>query len=166
MNLKATIAVSLASIAVLASAQTDTQKPIGVGIRAGAFLPTDSSAKSAGDAWLDFGLDFNLHQLSPTSSLVVSADYAFRDDFRSLPLLVNYVVRTGPVYLLGGVGGNFSRIARSNGSTDDKGTFAYDLGIGYDVLKNGGSPIYVEGRFFGNSKTELNGFGVFVGVRL
>jgi len=164
MKLKAISVVIIASAAMLANAQFD--KPVGVDARVGAFFPTDSSTQGVGNTWLDLGLDFDLKKLSPTASLKASLDYAYRGDYRSLPLLLNYEVRKGSVYVLGGVGANFNRIPQDDGTMYSRTSWAYDLGIGYDVEKNGGAPIFVEGRFFGNENSDLNGFGVFVGIRI
>jgi hypothetical protein len=164
MNLKAISIAVIAAAASLSSAQG--YKPVGVDVRVGDFLPTDSGTQGVGNSWLDFGLDFELHRLSPSAHLAVSFDYAYREGYRSMPLLLNYVIRRGPAYVLAGVGGNFNVVPQSDGSTYTQTTFAYDLGIGYDFLHNAGNPIFIEGRFFGDQKADINGFGVFLGIRM
>ncbi len=165
MNLKAISVVFIAGVTMLANAQT-ADKPIGVGARVGAFFPTDKTTQNVGNTWLDLGIDFDVKKLTPSASLSLSLDYGYRESYRSLPLLLNYKVKRGSIYLLGGVGINFNKIPQTDGSTSGKTNFAYDLGIGYDVSTNGGAPIFIEGRFFGNKQSELNGFGAFIGIRL
>lgn len=165
MNLKAiSIAVIAAGAAGLASAQG--YKPVGVDVRIGDFLPTDSGTQGVGNSWLDLGFDFKVFQLSPDSHLAVSFDYAYREGYRTMPLLLNYVIRRGPVYALAGVGGNFNLIPQDDGTTYTRTTWAYDVGIGYDFMHNGGNPIFIEGRFYGDQQTNIDGFGVFLGIRM
>ncbi len=166
MKLKAISILLIATSAVLATAQVAPTNPIGVGARIGAFFPTDSTTQNAGNTWLDLGIDFQVKKLTPSASLSVSLDYAYRQDFRSVPLLLNYVLKKGSIYLLAGAGGNFSRFENGDGSIDSKTSFSYDAGIGYDLTSGGGTPIFVEGRYFGSSQSALNGFGAFIGIRL
>jgi hypothetical protein len=166
MKLKAITVMIIASAAVLATAQVGDNKPIGVDARVGAFFPVDSGTQGVGNTWLDLGLDFDIKKLTPTATIKFSMDYSYRGDFRSLPVLLNYVLRHGPLYAFVGAGGNFNRIPQDDGSTYSKTNWAYDAGVGYDVEKNGGAPIFVEGRFFGNENSDLNGFAVFLGIRM
>jgi hypothetical protein len=166
MKLKAISVMIIAGAAVLAAAQMGDNKPIGLDARVGAFFPIDSGTQGVGNTWLDLGLDFEAKKLSPSASLKVSLDYAYRGGFTSLPLLLNYQIRQGPIYAFVGAGGNFNRIPQDDGTVFSKTNWAYDAGIGYDVMKNGGSPIFVEGRFFGNENSNLNGFAVFLGIRM
>jgi hypothetical protein len=166
MNFKATVAIAFLGIAVLAGAQ---EKPLGLSARVGPFFPLSPDAQTAGNTWFGAGLDFKIHDLTQdekwgTSSIALSLDYTYRQDFRSLPVLVNYVVRKGELYYLAGVGVNFTRDPNLSSSSQTK--FAYDLGVGYDILKNGGTPIFVEARYFGNQYATFNGIGAYVGVRL
>src|SRR5450432_4057947 len=137
MKLKALIAISLAGLSVLAAAQAD--KPLGISARVGAFLPSNSTARDAGTSWLDFGIDYTLHEFEPkaafASRLSLSIDYSVRQDFRQIPILINYVYRQSELYYFAGIGGNFTRIPVVGGSQDTT-HFAYDLGVGYDLLKN------------------------------
>ena len=164
MNLKALSIAVIAAAAGLASAQG--YKPVGVDVRIGSFLPTDSGTQGVGNSWLDLGLDFDVHRLSPDAHLAVSFDYTYREGYRSLPLLLNYVLRRGPAYAFAGAGGNFNIVPQNDGSNFTRTTWAYDIGIGYDFLHNAGNPIFVEGRFYGNEETNLDGFGVFLGIRM
>jgi hypothetical protein len=150
--------------AVSASAQEAANPPVGLSARIGVFLPTEDSTRDvASDSWFAAGVDFKLKDLATMGgpgSFTVSLDYAAKNDFRLLPILLNYQVRQGSSYLFGGVGATFSRLGNGNSDT----LFAYQIGVGYDY-QAGATPLFVEGKFMGTEKSELNGFGVYVGVR-
>jgi len=78
MKLKAISVMIIAGAAVLAAAQMGDNKPIGLDARVGAFFPIDSGTQGVGNTWLDLGLDFEAKKLSPSASLKVSLDYAYR----------------------------------------------------------------------------------------
>jgi len=160
-------AALLAGAAVPAMAQES--RPIGLSLRAGLFLPTDRGLRDVGDSWFAAGLDYRLRDFGVSAttgqqtSLTLSLDYASKSGFRTVPILVNYQIRRNELYFFGGIGLSATRIATAGGS-DDKTRFAYQLGVGYD-FQRGNTPLFVEGKFLGNERSELNGFGVFVGVR-
>lgn len=157
----------LLGAAVPALAQTDAIKPVGLSARIGLFFPTDDTQRDSATSYfaggLDYKLPFNLRAMGNTQ-LTLSLDYAAKDDYRVVPLLVNANYHRDQFYAFAGVGLAFSR-RPTGGGTEDKTRFAYQAGIGYD-FHTGQNPIFVEGKFIGNDWSELNGFGVFVGVRL
>lgn len=160
-------AAMLLGAAVPAMAQTAPTS--GVSARLGIFWPTDSTTRrSTDEAWFGAGFDYRLREMSSmmdgrTAALTLSLDFAAKDDFRSLPLLLNYQVRQNELYFFGGVGVNFARYA-SGVNTKSDTTFAYQVGAGYD-FQQGATPLFVEVKFLGNEKSELNAFGTYVGVR-
>ncbi|MGV3616989.1 MAG: outer membrane beta-barrel protein [Fimbriimonas sp.] len=147
------------------------QKPLGLSGRIGFFLPSDRGTRNnSDDAWFAMGVDYKIRDMPSTvegrlSSLSLSLDYAAKEDYRSLPILVNYQVRQNEFYFFGGLGLNFARVDRGVLGTDSDTTFAYQLGLGYDFQTAGSTPLFVEAKFMGNEKSELNGFGLFAGVR-
>lgn len=167
-----TLSAALLGVAAVASAQTTDQQPLGLSARIGAFFPTDSTTQSESKTWLAAGLQYKLTNLSVgaagtnyRSSLELSFDYTSRGDYQSLPLLLNYVGHVGDgVFYTGGLGVSFTRVPEVGGVTS-KARFAYTLGLGYDFPTTGSLPVFVEGRFFGNERSELNGFAAYVGVR-
>ena len=145
-------------------------KPVGLSARIGVFLPSDRTTKNrSDDAWFAAGVDYKLKDMPSAmegraSALTVSLDYAAKNNYRALPLLLNYQVRQNEMYFFGGVGLSFSRVDNGVFGTDSDTTFAYQLGLGFDFA-SGPTPLFVEGKFLGNEKSELNAFGLYVGVR-
>lgn len=152
---------------VSAMAQAPTFKPLGVSLRTGLFLPSEKATRTAtGDGVFGFGIDYKLSDvtlLKPSKgysgSLSLSLDYYGRNNVSNVPLLLNYVGRTGQVFYSAGAGIGFNQ-----SPNNDKARFAYAFGLGYE-FKSTSVPFFVEGKFFGNEKSELNGVGLFVGVR-
>lgn len=170
MQMKKTIttmvgAALLFGAAVPALAQQS--QPVGISLRAGLFFPTDSGLRDVAESWFTGGIDYRIRDMGSVNgsvrSLGLSLDYASKEDFRTVPLTVNYIVHRSELYFFGGVGVAFSRYASGGGWTD-KTEFAYQLGAGYD-FQQGQTPLFVEAKFMGNGHSELNGFGAFIGVR-
>ena len=145
-------------------------KPVGLSARVGVFLPSDRTTKNrSSDAWFGLGVDYKLKDMPSSvegrsNALTVSLDYAAKNNYRSLPLILNYQVRQNEMYFFGGVGVSATRVDNGVFGTDSSTTFAYQLGLGFDFA-SGPTPLFVEGKFLGNEKSELNAFGLFVGVR-
>jgi opacity protein-like surface antigen len=145
-------------------------RPIGLSARIGLFLPSDSGTRNTSDdAWFAAGVDYRLRDLPSTvngrtSALTLSLDYAAKNEYRVLPVLVNYQLRQNELYFFGGVGIGFSRVDRGIFGGDSDTTFAYQVGLGYD-FQQGATPLFVEAKFMGNEKSDLNGFGLFAGIR-
>lgn len=143
--------------------------PVGLSLRLGLFLPTSGAARGAGDGWFGAGVDYRLLNLPNVAtdgtqrSLSLSLDFASRGEFRTVPVLVNYVVRRNELYAFGGVGVSFGRVPTFGGRSD-RTRFAYQIGAGYD-FNQGPLPLFLEAKFLGNERSELNGFGIFAGVR-
>lgn len=165
----ATILIAGAFLGALASAQET--KPVGLSLRAGAFFPSDSAARSEADAWFAFGAEFKLkdlhfgvQQAGYSSSLSLSADFMSKGDYHSTPVLVNYVGRVNQVYYTAGAGIGFTEIPVLLGTSSNT-LFAYSLAVGYD-FQQARLPVFLEARYFGSTETKLNGFVAYVGVRL
>jgi hypothetical protein len=161
----------VAAGAVSASAIAQETKPMGLSLRIGAFFPSSDDAQAENKTWLAAGLEYKLKDLNfgnttpgMSSHLSLSVDYMGSGDFRSIPILVNYVGRNNEFYYTAGIGYTFGR-NEAGGVTDDRNALAYSLGVGYDFSK-GSTPFFVEGRFWGSSESDFNGFGIHVGIRL
>jgi hypothetical protein len=96
--------------------------------------------------------------------ITISADYYGKGEASAVPVLVNYVGTNKEFYYSLGAGLAITR-DRNAGNSRNKTNFAYSFGLGYN-FQSGTNPLFVEGRFFGNSNSNLNGIGVYVGVRL
>jgi hypothetical protein len=165
----AALFIAATCLGALASAQET--KPVGLSLRAGAFFPSDSAARSEADAWFAFGVEFKLkdlhfgvEQAGYSSSLSLSVDGMGKGDYKLTPLLANYVGRVNQFYYTGGVGVAFTEIPVGLGSSSDT-LFAYSLAVGYD-FQQAHLPVFIEGRYFGSTETKLNGFVAYIGVRL
>ncbi|MEZ0324750.1 MAG: hypothetical protein ACAH95_02500 [Fimbriimonas sp.] len=157
-----------AGLAVLAAcAVAQDVKPVGLSVRAGLFMPTDSNTRAGGSGWFSAGVEYKVMDRMTMSGamdqVTVSLDFASRNNFRIVPLLVNYVHHLQNFYVTAGVGVSFSRRPVGLG-VEDRARFGYQLGIGHD-FQTAQFPLFVEAKFFGNERAELNGFGAYVGVR-
>jgi len=159
---------ALITIPATSMAQSAEAKPFLV--RVGAFFPTDEDAKDVSKTWLAAGVQYKVRDLNIgntngyMSSFEISFDYTQRDDYQILPLMLNYVGRVNEnLFYTGGIGVSFTRLPTASG-TDSKARFGYTLGLGYD-LNIGTTPVVVEGRFWGNEKSDFNGFALYAGVR-
>jgi hypothetical protein len=160
-----------AACALSTSAVAQMTKPMGLSLRAGLFFPTADAARDENRTWLAFGAEYKLQDVNfgmseagTSSHLSLSADYMGSGDFRSIQVLLNWVGRNNEFYYTAGAGWTFGRHEVSGG-TEERNAFAYSLGLGYDFSK-GQTPFFVEGRFWGSSESDFNGFGVYIGVRL
>jgi len=152
-----------------ANAQQTT--PVGLSLRAGVFFPTDSSARAEADAWFAFGAEYKIkdlgfgdQQAGYSSSLSISADYMAKGDFQSVPVLLNYVGRVNQFYYTGGAGIGFTQVPVGEGHNSDT-LFAYSLAVGYD-FQQVHLPVFLEARYFGSTEDRLDGYVIYLGVRL
>lgn len=169
--------VALAAGALLASSAyagtVQTGRPLGLGIRAGVFITTSSVARAIEEnVWFGVGVDYQIGSLNLgsgpegfMSSYGISLDYLGKGDFRSVPVLLNYIARKEQMYFSVGAGVAFVRFPSSATTLEDQTKFAYQLSVGYD-FQRGQTPIFLEARYHGNSESRLSGFGFYVGVRL
>lgn len=164
-------ALSLLAGLVAAGAYAQTSKPVGLALRAGAFFPSDKDARDYKEVWLGLGAEYKLKDLNLGSGvagyqggLSVSLDYIGHKDARALPLLLNYTGRQDQFFYSAGVGAGFNR-EFERGKWRNETKLAYQVGIGYDFV-TGGTPFFVEGKYFGASGSDLGGFGIYLGIRL
>ncbi|MFN7172460.1 MAG: hypothetical protein ACK4P3_06720 [Fimbriimonadaceae bacterium] len=165
--------VLVGSLGTAALAQETEQ--MGLSIRAGTFWPTSSIGRDQGNVWFGAGVEYRLKQISygtmdreSSSYFTVSFDYVGKGSLQSFPLLINYVQREGQFYFTGGAGVSFARTFRTTFpffSTRNQTLFAYQVGVGYDFDHSANS-FFVEGKFMGTGNSQLNGFGLYLGVRL
>lgn len=162
-------AVLLAGVA--ASADAQETKPINLSLRAGLFFPSDSKARDEENAWFAFGAEYKLkdlhfgqYQPGYSAALTLSVDHYSQGDFYHTPVLVNYVGRVNQFYYSAGAGLGWTQVPGVL-KNDTSNLFAYGLGVGYD-FQHGSLPVFIEARYWGSSETKLNGFGVYLGVRL
>lgn len=154
-----------------AAALGQDSKPLNLSIRLGKFEPAFSSARDEGKSWFAIGADTRIKTLGVSSTnpgtssyLTVSFDSYSKGDFRAMPILLNFVTRTNELYFSAGAGLTFA--GERNDDEGDKTRIGFALGVGYDFVQ-GRTPLFVEAKYFGNSSNDhLNGFAIYLGVRL
>lgn len=163
--------IPLLALAVSSTGSAQDSKPLNLSIRIGKFEPAYSAARDEGKSWFSFGLDTRIKTLGvsaanpgTSSYLTVSFDNFSKGSFRSMPLLLNYVTRTNELYFSIGAGVAFT--GEPDDDSGDGARIGLGLGVGYDFVQ-GRTPLFVEAKYFLNSANDhLNGFGIFLGVRL
>lgn len=159
----------MALVAVAANAQET--KPMGLSLKAGAFFPSKGAAKSAGKTWFIGGVEYKLKNSAMgtmgtgmNGELSLSVDFFQKGDFRNVPVLINWTGGQSEFYYTAGIGLGFTKIPTSSTTTESKSTFAYAFGVGYN-FQQGKSPLFVEVKYYGSSKSDLNGVAALVGFR-
>lgn len=151
-------------------AGAQTNGPAGISARLGVFFPTSDVARAASKNWFAFGADYKLQgvNVAPArgeyaSYLSISGDFYEKGNLRAIPVAVNYNVRAQQLVFSGGIGMDFVRIGSS-----DKSGFAGQLGATYEFANSGKTtvnPFFVQAKYFFSSKSDLNGFGLYLGYR-
>ncbi len=163
--LKAAMAVTAAALFVT-PAVAQYQKPLGLSFRLGLFLAQGKAKDAEGQNWMTGGFEYKLGNLkfndTSSTSYTVSLDYYGKGSQSSAPLLVNYVTRLESFYYSAGAGVSFTHTNFSG--SDSSLEFAYQLSIGKDFVRSN-TPLFVELRYNGNNRTDLNGFSIVGGVR-
>lgn len=165
--LRASIALVATSL-IVTPALAEYTKPVGLSVRAGIFFAQGRAADAEGQNWFTAGGEYKLGDLSfkeagYSAHYSLSLDYYGKGGFTSLPLLLNYVSRTPNFYYSVGAGVASTHV-RVGGSTSTDTEFAYQLSIGKDFVQSK-MPVFVELRYFGNNKTDMNGFALVGGIR-
>jgi hypothetical protein len=166
-----TLLAGACAVALAGYAAAQQTTPIGLSLRAGAFFPTDSSARSEANTWFAFGAEFkvkDLHfgeqQAGYSSSLSISADCMTKGSYQNVPVLVNYVGRVNQIYYTAGAGLSFTEVPNETSNSNDT-LFGYSLGVGYD-FQQAHLPVFIEARYFGTTESRLDGYVIYLGVRL
>lgn len=165
--------IALGALVSAALGFAQDSKPMGVSVRGGFFLPTAQRAKASGRTWFDFGVDYKLKDLKYASETGQSASYGIsmdltsKNDFRQVPIVLHYrATIQDKMYYVVGAGLNFTSEVSTgtNPRKESKLGFAYQVGLGMD-LKASSVPTFVEARYMGSSRSQLNGLGIFFGAR-
>ena len=171
------LATVLGAAAVMASvgATAQTTKPMGLSVRAGIAFPTSGYGRDIGRTWFGVGAEYkisdaNFGTMDRGSSGIVtlSVDYYGKGAASSVPILINYVGMQNEFFYSVGAGLAMTRDEELVGGVNrgrNRTNFAYQFGVGYN-FQSGSNPLFVEGKYLGNSNSRLNAFGLFVGVRL
>jgi hypothetical protein len=157
--------VAAAAAVSIAGAQAT---PSGISARIGMFLPTNSLASDLGHTWFSFGGDIKLSTMSASVPVAgteaffgISADYYSHGSDSDIPVALTYNVKQGPIAFGVGVGPEF----RNAGDLTSTGVgIAEQVSFSYEISKMA-MPIFLEAKYFLSSKSELSGFGLYVGMR-
>lgn len=171
INNLATLAAIAAVSGVAATAGAQTNGPTGFSARLGIFLPTDSS-KIGSSTWFNVGADYKLNHYSVAapkegtqSYLGLSADYYFSGSNSNVPLALTYNVRSNMLVYSAGLGVDFYNIDDINKTGTSLGgqvAVAYEFGHVNGAMDK---PLFVQAKYFITSRSELSGFGVYLGYR-
>lgn len=164
----AVLGVAALGISLAASAHAQTSQPTGLSVRAGAFFPQDSDARRSNKTWFAIGLEYKLRDVTSSEMMAdgwqsawsISLDNFGSGDFRSTPLLLNYVGRQNQFFWSAGAGIGFNRTFGSDSRTE----FAFQLGVGWEFPMQGSNPFFVEAKYWGGNRN-LSGIGLYGGVR-
>ncbi len=157
------VAALLVAVPGVASAQTNG--PMGLSARVGLFFPTSNLARNLGQNWFAFGADYKINRMAmsaPTEDtlayLSVSFDYYSKGNSSAIPIALNYNVRASQIVWHAGIGLDIVRFGANTSG------FAAQVGAAYE-FGPGPTPFFLQAKYFFSSKSDLNGFGVFVGAR-
>jgi len=168
---KLRLLVPISLLALPAAGWGQDSKPLNFSIRVGKFEPAYSAARDEGKSWTAIGFDTRIKTIGVSSSnpgtsyyLTLSLDNYSRGSFRATPILLNYVMRTNELYFLAGAGVTLA--GEPDDDETEKTRAGFALGVGYD-FQQGRTPLFAELRYLINSSNDhLNGFGLFLGIRL
>jgi len=172
--MKITSLASFAAVAALsgvaATAGAQTNGPTGFSARVGIFLPTNKS--DVGDStWFNFGVDYKLNHFNVASPkegtqtyLGLSADYYFSGSNSNVPVAVTYNLRQNQLVYSAGIGADFYNIDDINKTGTSVGG---QLGVAYEFGNAGeaNKPLFVQAKYFFTRRSELSGFGLYLGYR-
>ncbi len=161
---KAGIAALVVGSAGVASAQSNG--PSGLSARLGVFLPTGTSV---GGTWFAGGIDYKLNSLSASAPVAgsigyfgISADYYNNGGNSNIPVVINYNLRQGPLVWSLGAGIEFYNVpfdlTGSGTGFDAQAGVAYEFG-------SLPTPFFVSAKYYLASRSEVRGFGLYVGMR-
>lgn len=160
-----TLAAVAALTGIAATAGAQTNGPVGLSARVGLFLPTDSGSFSTAFA---AGIDYKISSFSVRSPgeglqsyLGASLDYYGDGDHNNIPLHLTYNVRSGNIVYHAGIGVDFHAGNDTGTSLGGQVGIAYEFGHAGSVNK----PLFVQANYFLTDKSELSGFGFYVGYR-
>lgn len=160
-----TLLFGTAAIATVSVAQTQALN--GMSARIGVFAPSASFARDVeGGRWFYFGLDYRIphYTFGENAHPYISADVYSKGSFTSVPLLLNVKQKSGNFTYGVGAGAAFTRGLETSGASYTETSFGYSFVLAYDLTK-GFQPIFLEGKFHGNSRTDLNGYSLAIGTR-
>ena len=175
-NMKITNLATIVAVAALsgaaATSSAQSNGPLGLSARVGIFLPTNNS-DIGNSTWFNFGLDYKINRYSvsaPTegtqSYLGLSADYYFSGSNSNIPVALTYNVRSGQLVYSAGIGADFYNLDDINKTgTGLGGQIGVAYEFGHPQADRPDKPLFVQAKYFITRRSELSGFGLYVGYR-
>lgn len=166
-SMKKQLAVcTIVMLGALAAAQ-DSSTPIS--LRVGFDYPLIASTRSAAKEFIGIGLQRKVATVGTSENyntdLELSIDYYGRNNFRHVPILLNYVGNSKKGDHFWSIGAGFGFIKRPVGlGTESVGRIAYQGSVGMN-LSSGETASFVELKYFGSELSQLNAVGIYFGVR-
>jgi hypothetical protein len=151
--------------ACIGAASAQSSGPLGISARIGGFYPSSDSARNLSSTWYSFGLDFKLSTLPSLgtgfhSYIGLSGDYIGNGGDNIIPVALTYNIRQGQMVYSAGLGPEF----RNDGDLESSSVgLGEQVGVAYE-FGNMPTPIFIQAKYFFGS-SQLNGLGVFLGVR-
>lgn len=170
INRLATLVAVAALGSVAATAGAQTNGPLGLSARIGVFLPTNTS-DIGNSTWFNFGVDYKLNHFNvsaPTegtqSYLGISADYYFSGSNSNVPVALTYNIRQSQLVYSAGIGADFYNVDDVNKTGTSLGG---QVGVAYEFGNAGRAdkPLFVQAKYFITRRSELSGFGLYLGYR-
>ena len=163
----------IGALAVVSSAFTQVSKPTGLSVRLGLFMPSSSIGRNEGNSWFGGGVDWKIKEgmmgnSGASGTYSVSADWFGKGSLSTVPVMLNFTSHNKESYWSVGAGVALTRdyvVVGAVRNSRNKTNFGYTAALGWEFQK-GSNPLFVEGRYFGNSNSNLSGFGVFVGIHM
>lgn len=165
--MKKQLAVStIVMLGAMAIAQ-DSSTP--VTLRLGFDYPVIAATRNNAKEFYGIGLQRKVGNVRDSdqynTALEMSIDYYGRNNYRHIPILLNYVGYSKRGDSFWSVGGGFGFVKRpANGGTESIGRLAYQVGVGLN-LSSGATASFVEVKFFGSEASEVNAAGIYYGIR-
>ncbi|MES1227622.1 MAG: hypothetical protein ABUL72_03070 [Armatimonadota bacterium] len=162
------VVVGCAVLGGAASAMAQT-KAQGLSFHVGQFFPQSALARDwEGGRWFLAGIDYDVtgkyNFFGQSMGTSISADIYSKGSFTAVPIMINGTQRNGRTFM--GLGAGVSFIHRK----DDQGMSFAETQLGYTFffgidLQTSEHPLFLQAKYYGNSRPDLAGFGVSIGTR-
>jgi hypothetical protein len=166
--MKKLLAVSALGILAVSAFADDSSTPLSV--RLGLAFPTNGTVKDAVSEFTAIGFQYKVADLSGTEAYSktgeISIDFYSRGDYRHIPVLYNYVgtSKKGDSFWSIGAGLGFIGVPDGSGGTESIARLSFALGAGLN-LSSGQTASFIEAKYFGSQKSEVNALGFYFGIR-
>jgi len=165
MNFKKLAGIGLLALGVAALSNA-SDKGDAFTIRVGTVLPTSGDGADVGKTWTALGADLRLSPFAVNSNdnngfYSVSLDYYIKNDWRSIPLTVNYNVTEGLITYFLGAGVTSTKYDFGN----ERIVLTAVAGASLDLGVFRGHPVNFSAKVFLPTRHEFAGVGFYLGTK-